>query len=101
MATGKYKKKNKAADDISFRGAVHNVLVPMANGNDTNERDVPWVLLIALVVVCLVLVILLPVMAMMYGDMNAATEKAIVETRKMKELRRQILNDRLQELDAK
>jgi hypothetical protein len=31
----------------------------------------------------------------MYGDMKTATDKALVETRKMKELRRQILEDRL------
>jgi hypothetical protein len=35
----------------------------------------------------------LPVMAIMYGDMNAATEAAIVETRKMKELRLKLLTE--------
>lgn len=93
MATGKYKKKDRGTDDINSRGRVHNVMVRMDNDTDKNERDVPWSLLVALVVVCLVLVLVLPVMAIMYGDMNAATEAAIVETRKMKELRLKLLTE--------
>ena len=93
MATGKYKKKDRGTNDINSRGSVHNVMVRMDNDTDKNERDVPWSLLVALVVVCLVLVLVLPVMAIMYGDMNAATEAAIVETRKMKELRLKLLTE--------
>jgi hypothetical protein len=65
----------------------------MDNDTDKNERDVPWSLLVALVVVCLMLVLVLPVMAIMYGDMVSATEAAIVETRKMKELRLKLLTE--------
>lgn len=93
MATGKYKKKNRGTDDINSRGSVHNVMVRMDNDTDKNERDVPWSLLVALVVVCLMLVLVLPVMAIMYGDMVSATEAAIVETRKMKELRLKLLTE--------
>jgi hypothetical protein len=93
MATGKYKKKNRGTDDINSRGSVHNVMVRMGNDTDKNERDVPWSLLVALVVVCLMLVLVLPVMAIMYGDMVSATEAAIVETRKMKELRLKLLTE--------
>jgi len=93
MATGKYKKKNRGTDDINSRGSIHNVMVRMGNDTDKNERDVPWSLLVALVVVCLMLVLVLPVMAIMYGDMVSATEAAIVETRKMKELRLKLLTE--------
>ena len=93
MATGKYKKKNRGTDDINSRGSVHNVMVRMDNDTNKNERDVPWSLLVALVVVCLMLVLVLPVMAIMYGDMVSATEAAIVETRKMKELRLKLLTE--------
>jgi hypothetical protein len=97
MATGKYKKKNKRTDDINSRGAVHNILVPMANGNDKDERDIPWSLLIAVVVLCFVLVIALPVMGLMYMDMNNATVAAMYEIKKMRELRAKILLENTQQ----
>ena len=58
-----------------------------------NESDVPWVLLIAVVVLCFVLVIALPVMGVMYMDMNNAMYRAQEETRKMKELRLKVLRE--------
>ena len=57
----------------------------------SNESDVPWALLVAVVVLCFVLVIALPVMGIMYMDMNNALYRAEQETRKMKELRLKIL----------
>jgi hypothetical protein len=63
----------------------------MANDNDKDERDIPWSLLIAVVVLCFVLVIALPVMGIMYMDMNNATIKAMDEIKKMRELRAKIL----------
>ena len=91
MATGKYKKKNQGTDSANYRGAVHNVVVPMANDNDKDERDIPWSLLIAVVVLCFVLVIALPVMGIMYMDMNNATIKAMDEIKKIRELRAKII----------
>ena len=58
---------------------------------DPDEPHIPWTLLIAVVVLCLVLVIALPVMGVMYMDMNNAMYRAEEETRKMKELRLKIL----------
>jgi ABC-type sulfate transport system permease subunit len=63
----------------------------MANDNDKDERDIPWSLLIAVVVLCFVLVIALPVMGIMYMDMNNATIAAMQEIKKMRELRAKIL----------
>jgi len=91
MATGKYKKKNRGADDVNRGGGVHNVVVSMANDSSQNERDVPWSLLIAVIVLCFVLVIALPIMGVMYMDMNNATVMAMEEARKMRELRVKIL----------
>ena len=91
MATGKYKKKNRGADGVNRSGAVHNVVVSMGNDIDKNERDVPWSLLIAVVVLCFVLVIALPVMGIMYMDMNNATIAAMNEVKKMRELRAKII----------
>lgn len=48
-----------------------------------------------MVVLCLVLIIVMPVMGLMYVDMNNATNAALAEIRKMKELRLKILKERL------
>ena len=91
MATGKYKKKNRGANDINRGGRIHNVVVRMGDDTNKNESDVPWSLLIAVVVLCFVLVIALPVMGIMYMDMNNATIAAMEEVKKMRELRAKIL----------
>lgn len=87
MATGKYKKKNRGADDVNNRGAIHNIVVPMDNDSDKDESHVSWAVFFAVLVVCLVLVIAIPALAIMYGDMSNATAMAMEETRKMRELR--------------
>ena len=91
MATGKYKKKNRGADDINSRGVIHNIVVPMGNDSDKDEPHIPWSLLVTVLVLCIVLVIVLPVMGIAYMDMNNATARAMEETKKMRELRAKIL----------
>jgi len=91
MATGRYKKKNRGADDVNSRGSFHTSVVPMRNDSDKDEPHVPWALLIALLVMCLVLIVALPVMGIMYMDMNNATNAAMQEIKKMRELRAKIL----------
>ena len=61
--------------------------------SSSDEPDVPWALLVAVVVLCFVLVIALPVMVVMYMDMNNAMYRAAEETRKMKELRIKIIRE--------
>ena len=63
----------------------------MADDIDSDERDIPWSLLIAVIVLCFVLVLALPVMGIMYMDMNNATIAAMEEVKKMRELRAKIL----------
>lgn len=91
MATGKYKKKNLGANDVNSSGSVHNIVVPMDNDIDKNESHIPWSLLTTVLVLCIVLVITLPIMGIMYMDMNNATIKAMEEVKKMRELRAKIL----------
>ena len=91
MATGKYKKKNRGADDINSRGVVHNIVVPMGDDSNKDEPHIPWSLLVTVLVLCIVLVIVLPVMGIAYMDMNNATARAMEETKKMRELRAKIL----------
>ena len=59
----------------------------------SSEPDVPWTLLVAVVVLCFVLVIALPVMGVMYMDMNNALRRAEEETRKMKDLRIKVVRE--------
>ena len=94
MATGKYKKKNRGANDVNSRGVVHNIVVPMGNDSDPNESHVSWAVFFAVIVVCLVLVVCIPALAIMYGDMSNATAMAMEETKKMRELRAKIMLER-------
>lgn len=91
MATGKYKKKNRGADDFNSSGSFHNIVVPMVDDSNKNEPNIPWSLLITVLVLCIVLVVVLPVMGIAYMDMNNATVMAMEEARKMRELRTKIL----------
>ena len=91
MATGKYKKKNRGANDVNSSGRVHNILVPMGNDSDPNESHVSWAVFFAVIVVCLVLVVAIPALAIMYGDMANATAIAMEETKEMRELRAKIM----------
>ena len=91
MATGKYKKKNQGTTDVRGSGAVHNIVVPMGNDTNKDESHVSWAIFFAVLVVCLILVVGIPALAIMYGDMNNATVRAMEETRKMRELRAKIL----------
>lgn len=63
----------------------------MADDIDTDERNIPWSLLIAVIVLCFVLVLTIPVMGVMYMDMNNATIAAMEEIKKMRDLRAKIL----------
>jgi uncharacterized protein YlxW (UPF0749 family) len=62
--------------------------------NKQKHDDVPWTLLITLVSVLLTFVIVMPVLGFMYMDMYHTTQAAAIEVRKMKELRRQMQEER-------
>ena len=91
MANGKDKKESKGTTDVRFRSTVRDIVVPMGDDSNKDEPHIPWSLLVAVLVLCLVLVVALPVMGIMYMDMNNATVKAIEEIKKMRELRAKIL----------
>ena len=91
MATGLYKKKNRGANDVGNRGSVHNIVVPMGDDSNKDELHISWAVFFAITVVCLVLVIAIPALAIMYGDMSNATNMAMQEIKKMRELRAKIM----------
>ncbi len=67
----------------------------MANDKKRDDEDVPWSLLITVMAVLLTFFIVMPVLAFMYYDMYVATQAAVVEVKKMKQLRREILEERM------
>ncbi len=67
----------------------------MANDKKHDDENVPWSLIVVVMAVLLMFFIIMPVLAFMYYDMYYAHQAAIIEIRKMKELRREILIERM------
>jgi hypothetical protein len=67
----------------------------VADNKKRDDENVPWALLITVMAVLLMFFIVMPVLAFMYYDMYFATQAAVTEVKKMKELRRDILEERL------
>ncbi len=66
----------------------------VADGAGKEQRDAtPWYLIITVMAVLITFFIAMPVLGFMYADMYHATNAAVVEVRKMKELRRQIIQE--------
>ncbi len=86
--------KNSMGFSSSFRSSVgggNNV----ANNEKRESEDVPWSLITVVMAVLLMFFIIMPVLAFMYYDMYFATQAAVTEVKKMKELRREILEERM------
>jgi len=73
----------------------------MGSGNnvaDDKKRDdenVPWSLIVVVLTVVLMFFIVMPILAFMYYDMYFATQAAVHEVRKMRELRKEIQIERM------
>lgn len=77
-----------------WRGSVRDVVANQRPDNAKDEQDgIPWVLLICLLAMVLVLAIAIPLVGIVLMDANNATNAAITEIRKMRELRAKILTD--------
>ena len=67
----------------------------MADNKKRDNEDVPWGLLITVMAVLLTFFIVMPILSFMYYDMWFATQAAVHEVKKMKQLRREIQEERL------
>ena len=67
----------------------------MANNEKRDTEDVPWSLIVVVLTVVLMFFIVMPILAFMYYDMYYATQAAVHEVRKMKELRKEIQIERM------
>ena len=67
----------------------------MANDKKHDYENVPWSLIVVVLAVVLMFFIVMPILAFMYYDMYYATQAAVHEVRKMKELRKEIQIERM------
>ncbi len=67
----------------------------MANDKKRDDENVPWSLIVVVLAVLLTFFIVMPILAFMYYDMYYATQAAVHEVRKMRELRREIQVERM------
>ena len=67
----------------------------MADDKKRDDEDVPWSLIVVVLTVLLTFFIVMPILAFMYYDMYYATQAAVHEVRKMRELRREIQIERM------
>jgi hypothetical protein len=86
----------KGSVDFSSRfrsgvGGGNNV----ADNEKRNSEDVPWSLIVVVLAVILMFFIVMPILAFMYYDMYYATQAAVHEIRKMRELRKEIQIERM------
>lgn len=67
----------------------------MANDKKHDYENVPWSLITVVLAVVLMFFIVMPILAFMYYDMYYATQAAVHEVRKMRELRKEIQIERM------
>jgi hypothetical protein len=98
MATQKKNSGNQVKGGMGFGSSFRSSMGGGSNVADDKKRDdenIPWTLLITVMAVLLTFFIVMPILAFMYYDMYYAHQAAIIEIRKMKELRREILIERM------
>jgi len=66
----------------------------VANNEKRDSEDVPWSLIVVVMSVILMFFIVMPVLAFMYYDMYYATQAAVHEVKRMKQLRQEIQEER-------
>ncbi len=98
MATKKGDKSPQKSAGMDWSSRVRNSVgsgSDVANNSKRDSEDVPWVLITVVMAVLLTFFIVMPVLAFMYYDMYFATQAAVHEVKKMRELRKEILEERM------
>ncbi len=67
----------------------------MADDKKRDNEDIPWSLLITVMAVLLTFFIVMPIIGYMILDVHFATQAAVHEVKKMRQLRKEILEERL------
>ena len=98
MATQKKNSGNQVKGGMGFGSSVRGGMGGGTNVADDKKRDdenVPWSLIVVVLAVLLMFFIVMPILAFMYYDMYYATQAAVHEVRKMRELRKEIQIERM------
>ena len=98
MATKKGDKSSQKSAGMDWSSRVRNSVgggSNVANNEKRDAEDVPWSLITVVLAVILMFFIVMPILAFMYYDMYYATRAAVHEIKKMKQLRQEILEERL------
>ena len=98
MATKKGDKSPQKSAGMDWSSRVRNSVgsgSDVANNSKRDSEDVPWALITVVMAVILMFFIIMPVLAFMYYDMVMATNAAVHEVKKMQQLRREILEERM------
>lgn len=91
MATQKNNKQAKGSSNMDWGNPVRGGVDVGRNNTNKDESDVSFVIVLCLAIMALTFVIAIPLLAMTYLDMHNATQAAVTEIRKMRELRAKIL----------
>lgn len=91
MATQKNNKSAKGSSNLDWSNPVRGGVDVGRNNTNKDESDVSLVIVLCLAIMALTFVIAIPLLAMTYLDMHNATQAAVTEIRKMRELRAKIL----------
>ncbi len=78
-----------------WRNPFRRSVAPRRTNTNSGESDVSFTIVLCVLVMALTFVILIPLLGIMYMDMNNATNAAVYEAKKMRELRKQIINERM------
>ena len=98
MATQKKNSGSPGKGNVGFGSTLRNSMgggTNVANNQKRDSEDVPWALITVVMAVILMFFIVMPILAFMYYDMYYATQAAIHEVRKMRELRKEIQIERM------
>ena len=98
MATQKKNSGSPGKGNVGFSSTLRNSMGGGTNVADDKKHDyenVPWSLIVVVLAVVLMFFIVMPVLAFMYYDMYYATQAAVHEVRKMRELRKEIQIERM------
>ena len=97
MATQKKNSGNQGKGNVGFSSTLRNSMgggSNVANNQKRDSEDVPWSLIVVVMAVILMFFIVMPVLAFMYYDMYYATQAAVHEVKRMKQLRQEIQEER-------
>lgn len=101
MATGKGTGGDKGKGGMDWSTGVRPSVVQRPNDSSASQSHVQGYLSAIVVVLCVVLMLLIPVLAVMWGDLNAALVRTEYLITRMQTLREQLLKERRQFLEEK